>query len=58
MLLEIRRLLDKGYTNPSMIASILWYLGFKEGRFTDLRKIAEIQYKAYCIEQANKKRQE
>jgi len=57
MLLEIRRLLDKGHTNPSMIATMLFYLGFKEGRFTDIRKIAEVQYKAYCIEQANKKKQ-
>ena len=56
MIATMRVLFDKGETNPSAITSKLWYLGFKEGRFTDIRKIAEYQYRLYCQEQSEKKR--
>lgn len=54
MIVKMRWLFAKGETNPSSITSKLWYLGFKEGRFTDIRKIAEYQYRLYCQEQAEK----
>ena len=54
MIAKMRWLFEKGETNPSGITSKLWYLGFKEGRFADIRKIAEYQYRMYCQEQAKK----
>ena len=41
---EIKKLLDKGFKNPSAITSILFHKGF-QGKFTDFRKkvIKEIQ---------------
>lgn len=56
MIEKMKWLFAKGETNPSAITSKLWYLGFKEGRFTDIRKIAEYQYRLYCQEQAKKGR--
>ena len=46
---------SKPETNPSAIASMLWYVGFKEEKFTDLRKLAEYQYKIYCNERSRLK---
>ncbi len=56
MISKMRWLFEKGEKNPSSITSKLWYLGFKEGRFDDIRKIAEYQYRLYAQEQAEKRR--
>lgn len=56
MILTIRALFKEGEFNPSSIASKLWYLGFKDGRFTDIRKNVEHQYRLYCQEQAEMKK--
>lgn len=49
MIEEMKILFTKGQTNPSAVSAILGYKGFK-GRFTDIRKIAEHQYKLYTME--------
>lgn len=54
MILEIRKLFRKGQTNPSACTSIMYYLGF-EGRFVEIRKIAEYQFQIYSIAFANSK---
>ena len=46
---EMRKLFIKGQTNPSAVASIVSYKGFK-GRFMEIRKIAEHQFKLYSME--------
>jgi hypothetical protein len=55
-IVEMRLLFAKGQTNPSACAAIMYYKGF-EGRFVEIRKIAEYQYKLYSMEQAAKKRE-
>lgn len=55
MILEMKRLFEKGQTNPSACTSIMYYLGF-EGRFMEIRKVAEYQYKLYSMKEAEKKR--
>lgn len=55
MIIEMKRMFTKGEENPSAITSKLYYLGF-EGRFMEIRKVAEYQYKLYTMEQAAKKR--
>ena len=54
MIVEIKRLFEKGQTNPSACTAILYYHGF-EGRFMEIRKVAEHQYKLYTMEQSKKK---
>jgi len=56
MIVELRLLFAKGQTNPSACAAIMYYKGF-EGRFTEIRKLAEYQYKLYSMEEAAKKRE-
>ena len=52
---KMRSLFDKGQTNPSACAAICIQNGIP-GRFTDLRKTAEYEYKMYSMEKAAKKR--
>jgi hypothetical protein len=54
MIKSMKKLLEEGCTNPSSITSKLWYLGFKEGRFVEIRKIAEFQYKLHCQEESKR----
>ena len=54
MIIEIRQMLGTGETNPSAITAKLYMRGF-EGRFGEIRKIAEYQYKLYTMEEARKK---
>jgi len=56
MIATMKLLFEKGERNPSAITAKLWYLGFKEGRFTDIRKLAEHQFKLYSQAQAEKVR--
>ncbi len=53
MILKIRQLFDKGQTNPSACTAIMYYKGFK-GRFGEIRKVAEYQYKLYTMEKTRK----
>ena len=55
MIEEMRKLFVKGQTNPSAITSILYMRGFK-GRFMEIRKIVEHQYKLYTMEEAKKRK--
>ena len=54
MIEEFRKLFAKGQTNPSACAAIMYYKGF-EGRFMEIRKLAEYHYKLYSMEEAKKK---
>ncbi len=49
MIEEMKKLFTKGQTNPSAITSLMYMKGFK-GRFMEIRKIAEYQYKVYTME--------
>ena len=51
---ELRRLFKKGWKNPSACALAVFYLGF-DGKFTEIRKIAETQYQLYTMEVARSK---
>mgnify|MGYP001595507883 CR=1 FL=1 len=54
IIIEIRKQFEKGQTNPSACAAIMFYKGAK-GRFGEIRKIAEYQYKLYSMEVSRKK---
>lgn len=55
MIVEMKQLFEKGQTNPSACAAIMYYHGF-EGRFVEIRKIADYQYKLFSMKEADKKR--
>lgn len=54
LILSIRELLKKGWTNPSAITSVMYYKGF-EGRFMEIRKQVEYEFKMYQQEQSKLK---
>ena len=55
MKIEIRKLFDKGQVNPCACVSILYQKGF-DGRFMEIRKIAETEYKFYTMELSRMKK--
>lgn len=55
MIVEMKQLFEKGQTNPSACAAIMYYRGF-EGRFVEIRKVADYQYKLFSMKEADKKR--